>query len=98
MKFKPTHDRLLVRKLDQEEEQSKGGIILPSSTLDKNVATGEVTAVGPGRQREDGGYDRMSVNVGDTAVFAAHLGLPVKEDGVDYLLLTDFDILGTLQQ
>lgn len=98
MKFKPVHDRLLVKKIDQEEEQSRGGIILPSSTLDKNMATGTVVARGPGRLREDGGRDSMSVNVGDVAAFAAHLGLPVKDGGEDYLLLTDFDVLGTLAQ
>ncbi len=92
MKFKPLHDRVLVRRTE-EEEVSAGGIVLPGSATEK-PSQGEVVAVGPGKRQENGDLLPIGVSVGDIVVFGQYGGNEIKIDGEDYLILSDNDIFG----
>lgn len=96
MNFKPTEDRILVKEVAQETT-SPGGIVLPESAQDKHVKHGEVVAVGPGRLNDrTGGRFDMAIKVGDKVVFSVRSGTPVKVTGIEYLLMTEFEVLGIL--
>ena len=92
MKFKPLHDKVLVRRTE-EEEVSAGGIVLPGSATEK-PSQGEVVAVGPGKRQENGDLLPIGVSVGDIVVFGQYGGNEIKIDGEDYLILSDNDIFG----
>ena len=92
MKFKPLHDRVLVRRTE-EEEVSAGGIVLPGSATEK-PSQGEVVAVGPGKRQENGDLLPIGVSVGDIVVFGQYGGNEIKIDGEDYLILSENDIFG----
>ena len=94
VKIKPLGDRVLVRPL-KEMEVSKGGIIIPDSAKEKPLE-GEVLAVGPGRTRDDGNINPMTVKVGDKVLYGKYAGTDLKYDGEEYLLLSEGDILGTV--
>ena len=96
MSFKPLHDRVLVRRLE-EEEKTAGGLIIPDTAKEK-PQTGEVVAVGEGARKDSGELIPMSVKEGDKVLFGKWSGTEVKLDGTDYLIMKESDILGVLEE
>jgi chaperonin GroES len=94
-KIRPLQDRVIVRRV-KEEEKSKGGIIIPDSAKEKPTE-GEVMAVGNGKVQEDGTVRKLDVNVGDRVLFGKYNGTEVKVDGEDRLIIREEDILGILE-
>ena len=92
MKFRPLHDRVLIKVLDSEEKTS-GGIIIPDTAKEK-PQEGEVVAVGPGGKSEDGKIVSMDVKVGDIVLFGKWSGTEVKIDGIEYSIMKESDIMG----
>ncbi len=94
MKFTPLHDKVLVKRTE-EEEKSAGGIVLPGSATEK-PSQGEVIAVGPGKKSENGDVSPVGVAVGDTVIFGQFGGNEIKIDGKEYLILSESDIFGVV--
>ena len=94
MKFTPLHDKVLVKRTE-EEEKSAGGIVLPGSATEK-PSQGEVVAVGPGKKTENGDVSPVGVSVGDTVIFGQYGGNEIKIDGEEYLILSESDIFGVV--
>ncbi len=94
--FRPLHDRVVVRRV-KEEEKTKGGIIIPDTAQEK-PQEGEVIAVGPGARDEDGERIEMDVKVGDRILFGKWSGTEVKLDGEDLLIMKESDIMGVIEQ
>jgi chaperonin GroES len=94
MKFRPLHDRVVVKRIDAEEKTA-GGIIIPDTAKEK-PQQGEVIAVGPGGRDEQGKLIPIDVNVGDRVLFGKWSGTEVKLDGVEYLIMKESDIMGVL--
>jgi len=95
MKIRPLNDRILVKRLE-EEEKTAGGIIIPDSAKEK-PAEGEVVAVGPGKMNDSGERAPMDVQVGNRVLFSKYGGTDVKLDGEDYLIMREDDILGVIE-
>ena len=95
MKFRPLHDRVLMRRLEQDEKTA-GGIIIPDSAKEK-PAEGQVVAVGPGKVADNGERVALQVQEGDRVLFSKYGGTDVKLDGDDYLIMREDDILGILE-
>jgi chaperonin GroES len=95
MKIRPLNDRLLVKRL-QEEEMTAGGIIIPDSAKEK-PAEGEVVAVGPGKVADSGERVALQVKEGDMVLFSKYGGTDVKLDGEDFLIMREEDILGIVE-
>ena len=96
MAFRPLGDRVLVRRVE-EEEKTKGGIIIPDTAKEK-PQEGEVLAVGPGARDETGKIQPLDVKTGDRILFGKWSGTEVKLDGEDLLIMKESDILGVLEQ
>jgi len=96
MKIRPLYDRLIVRRV-AEEEKTKGGIIIPDTAKDKPTE-GEVVAAGKGRLLEDGKVIPMDVKQGDRILFSKYAGNEVKIDGVEYLIMREEDVLGIIEK
>jgi chaperonin GroES len=96
MKFRPLHDRVVVKRIDAEEK-SAGGIIIPDSAKEK-PSQGEVIAVGPGGRDDAGKLVPLDVQVGNRVLFGKWSGTEVKIDGVDYLIMKESDIMGVLEE
>jgi chaperonin GroES len=96
MKIRPLQDRVVVRRI-QEEEKSKGGIIIPDSAKEKPVE-GEVIAVGSGKVSDDGKLQTLEVKKGDRILFGKYAGTEVKIDGVEHLILREEEILGVIEK
>ena len=94
MAFRPLGDRVLVKRV-QEEEKTKGGIIIPDNAKEK-PQEGEVVAVGPGARDEDGEFIKLELNVGDRILFGKWSGSEVKIDGEDLIIMKESDVLGVL--
>ena len=94
--FRPLHDRVLVKRV-KEEEKTKGGIIIPETAQEK-PQEGEVVAVGPGARDEDGEYIKPDVKVGDRILFGKWSGTEVKVDGEELLIMKESDILGVIEE
>ena len=94
-KIRPLQDRVIIRRV-KEEEKSKGGIIIPDSAKEKPTE-GEVMAVGNGKVQEDGSVRKLDVKVGDRVLFGKYNGTEVKVDGDDRLIIREEDILGVLE-
>src|SRR6059036_248019 len=94
MKFRPLHDRVVVKRLDGEEK-TKGGIIIPDTAKEK-PQEGEVVAVGPGRKTEEGKLIPLDVKKGDRVLIGKYSGTDVKIDGTEYVILREDDVLGVL--
>ena len=94
MNIRPLNDRILVKRLEQEEKTA-GGIIIPDSAKEK-PAEGEIIAVGPGKMNKAGERVAMDVQAGDRVLFSKYGGTDVKFDGQDYLIMREDDILGVL--
>lgn len=95
MKFRPLHDRVVVRRVE-EETKTAGGIIIPETAQEK-PSQGEVLAVGPGARGEDGKIVALDVKVGDTVIFGKWSGTEVKIDGKDLLIMKESDIMGIVE-
>ena len=95
MKIRPLHDRILVKRED-EEEGKHGSIIIPDTAKEK-PQEGEVVAVGPGKVTEDGKRQPMEVKVGDKILFGKYSGSEVKLGDQEYLIMREEDVLGILQ-
>ena len=95
MKLKPLGDRVLVKRLEQEEV-TKGGIIIPDSAKEKPMK-GEIIAVGPGKLGEDGKHLKMHVEKGDLVLFNKYAGTEIKVDDEDFLVMREDDILAVIE-
>ncbi|HET9904453.1 MAG TPA: co-chaperone GroES [Xanthobacteraceae bacterium] len=96
MKFRPLHDRVVVKRIEAEEK-SAGGIIIPDTAKEK-PSQGEVLAVGPGARDESGKLIPLDVKVGDRVLFGKWSGTEVKLDGVEYLIMKESDIMGIIDE
>jgi chaperonin GroES len=94
MKFRPLHDRVLIKRV-AEEEKTKGGIIIPDTAKEKPME-GEVVAAGPGARGEDGKLQPMEVRAGDRVLFGKWSGTEVKLDGEDMIIMKESDIMGVI--
>ena len=94
MQVKPLHDRILVKRLG-EEEKTKGGIIIPDTAKEK-PAQGEVVAVGSGRRADDGKVFALEVKKGDKILFGKYSGTEIKVEGDDFLIMREEDVLGII--
>ena len=95
LKFRPLHDRVVVRRIDAEEK-TKGGIIIPDTAKEK-PQEGEVIAVGPGGRDESGKLIPIDLKPGNRVLFGKWSGTEVKLDSVDYLIMKESDIMGVLE-
>ena len=95
-KFRPLHDRVVVRRI-AAEEKTKGGIIIPDTAQEK-PQEGEVIAVGPGGRDESGKLIPIDLKAGNRVLFGKWSGTEVKLDGVEYLIMKESDIMGVLQE
>jgi len=95
MKFRPLHDRVVVKRIDAEEKTA-GGIIIPDTAKEKPMQ-GEIVAVGPGGRDEAGKLVPLDVKAGDRVLFGKWSGTEVKIDGVEYLIMKESDIMGVLE-
>ena len=96
LKFRPLHDRGVVKRIEAEEK-SKGGIIIPDTAKEK-PQEGEVVAVGPGGRDENGKLTPMGVKAGDRVLFGKWSGTEVKLDGDELLIMKESDIMGVLEE
>ena len=94
-RFRPLQDRVIVKRTEEKEERSAGGIIIPD-TAKERPQQGKVVAVGPGR-REDGKVLALDVRVGDRILFGKYSGTEIKLDGEEHLILREEDILGVVE-
>ncbi len=94
MQVRPLHDRVLVKRLN-EEEKTKGGIFIPDTAKEK-PAQGEIIAVGSGRVSEDGKVRALDVKKGDKILFGKYAGTEIKIDGDEFLMMREEDILGVI--
>ena len=95
MKIRPLQDRVIVKRV-KEEEKSKGGVIIPDSAKEKPIE-GKVIAVGKGKVLEDGSVRELDVKKGDRVLFGKYAGTEVKLDGEEHLILREDDILGVVE-
>jgi chaperonin GroES len=96
MKIRPLYDRILVKRLE-EEQKTKGGIIIPDTAKEKPLQ-GKVVAVGNGKVLEDGKVRQLDVKAGDRILFTKYAGNEVKIDGKEYVILREDDILGVIEK
>ncbi len=96
MKFRPLHDRVLVRRVE-EEAKTKGGIIIPDTAKEKPMQ-GEVLAVGPGVRNEKGELQALDVKAGDRILFGKWSGTEVKIDGEELLIMKESDVMGIVEE
>src|SRR6187401_1365001 len=94
-KFRPLHDRVVVRRIEADEK-TKGGIIIPNTAKEK-PSEGEIVAVGPGGRDEAGKLIPIDIKVGDKVLFGKWSGTEVKIDGKDLLIMKESDILGVIE-
>jgi chaperonin GroES len=95
MKFRPLHDRVVVRRLESEEK-TKGGIIIPDTAKEK-PQEGEVVAVGPGARDESGKVQPLDLKAGDRILFGKWSGTEVKIDGEELLIMKESDVMGVIE-
>jgi chaperonin GroES len=96
MKIRPLQDRIIVKRVE-EEEKTKGGIIIPDTAKEKPME-GKITAVGKGKVLEDGKVHPPDVKVGDRVLFGKYAGTEVKIDGEEHLIMREDDILGVIEK
>src|ERR1700732_2224542 len=95
MKFRPLHDRVVVRRLEAEEKTA-GGIIIPDTAKEKPME-GEIVAVGPGARSEDGKIHPLDVKPGDRVLFGKWSGTEIKIDGEELIIMKESDIMGIIE-
>jgi chaperonin GroES len=96
MKVRPLQDRLLVRRVE-EQEKTKGGIIIPDSAKERPLE-GEVIAVGNGKRMDDGKLVALDVKKGDRILFGKYAGTEIKVDGIEHLILREEEVLGVIEK
>jgi len=96
MKIRPLQDRIIVKRVE-EEEKTKGGIIIPDTAKEKPIE-GKVVAVGKGKVKEDGSVQAPDVRVGDRILFGKYAGTEIKMDGEEHLIMREDDILGVIEK
>jgi len=96
MKIRPLQDRVIVKRIE-EEEKTKGGIIIPDTAKEKPME-GKVIAVGKGKVLEDGKIHPLDVKAGDRVLFGKYAGTEVKIDGEEHLIMREDDILGVIEK
>jgi chaperonin GroES len=96
MKFRPLHDRVVVKRIDPEEK-SAGGIIIPDTAKEK-PSQGEITAVGPGGRDENGNLIPIDLKIGERVLFGKWSGTEVVLDGSELLIMKESDIMGVLEE
>ena len=96
MKFRPLHDRVVVRRIDAEEK-TRGGIIIPDTAKEK-PQEGEVVSVGPGARDENGVLRSLDLKAGDRVLFGKWSGTEVRIDGEDLLIMKESDIMGVVEE
>ncbi len=96
MKIRPLQDRVIVKRIE-EEEKTKGGIIIPDSAKEK-PQEGRIIAVGKGKMTEDGKLIPLDVKVGDRVLFGKYAGTEVKIEGEEHLIMREEDILGVIEE
>jgi chaperonin GroES len=96
MKIRPLQDRIIVKRVE-EEEKTKGGIIIPDTAKEKPIE-GKVVAVGKGKVKEDGSVQPPDVKVGDRILFGKYAGTEVKMNGEEHLIMREDDILGVIEK
>jgi chaperonin GroES len=95
-KIRPLHDRLIVKRLEEGEQRSAGGIIIPDTAKEK-PQEGKVLAVGAGKKNEDGKRTPLDVKAGDRILFGKYSGSDIKIDGEEHLILREEDVLAVLE-
>ena len=96
MKIRPLHDRVIVKRIE-EEEKSKGGIIIPDTAKEK-PQEGKVVAVGKGKLNDDGKITPLDVKVNDLILFGKYSGTEINVDGEEHLIMREDDILGVIEK
>ncbi|WP_407180003.1 co-chaperone GroES [Bradyrhizobium sp. STM 3562] len=96
MRFRPLHDRVLVKRIEADEK-SPGGIIIPDTAREK-PQQGEVVAVGPGGRDQSGKLTPIDIKLGDCILFGKWSGTEIKLDGTEYLIMKESDVLGVLRE
>ena len=96
MKIRPLQDRVIVRRLEDAVEKTKGGIIIPDTAKEK-PQQGKVIAAGKGKVNDDGKVTPLDVKVGDTILFGKYSGSEIKIDGDEHLIMREDDILGVIE-
>ena len=96
MKFRPLHDRILVKRV-QSEEKTAGGIIIPDNVKEKPME-GLVVAVGLGKRQDDGNLVKPDVKVGETVLFGRYSGSEIKIDGTEHIVMREDDLLGIIEK
>jgi chaperonin GroES len=96
MSLRPLHDRIIVQRIE-EEEQRVGGIIIPDTAKEK-PQQGKVIAVGKGRLEKDGKVTPLDVKAGDTVLFGKYAGQEIKIDGNEYLIIREEEVLGVIEK
>ena len=96
MKIRPLQDRVIVRRLEEQVEKTKGGIIIPDTAKEK-PQQGKVIAVGKGKVNDDGKLTPLDVRVGDTILFGKYSGQEIKLEGGEYLIMREDEVLGVIE-
>jgi len=96
MKIRPLQDRVIVKRLEDEVEKTKGGIIIPDTAKEKPQQA-KVIAAGKGKVNDDGKLTPLDVKVGDVILFGKYSGSEIKIDGIEHLILREEDILGVVE-
>jgi chaperonin GroES len=96
MKIRPLQDRVIVKRLEQEDEKTKGGLIIPDPAKEK-PQQGKIMAVGKGKVNDDGKINPLDVKVGDKILFGKYAGSEIKIEGEEHLIMREEDILGVVE-
>ena len=96
MNFRPLHDRILIKRVEDQQQTAKGGIIIPDTAKEK-PQEGEVVAVGSGKREKDGQVVALDVKAGDRILFGKFSGSEIKMDNQDYLILREEEVLGIIE-
>ena len=96
MKVRPLHDRIIIQRIE-DEEQKVGGIIIPDTAKEK-PQQGKIIAVGKGRVEKDGKVTPLDVKAGDTVLFGKYAGQEIKIDGSEYLIMREEEVLGVIEK
>jgi chaperonin GroES len=96
MNIRPLHDRIVVKRIDEETEKTASGLYIPDSAKEK-PQQGEVVAVGNGKRNDKGERDALDVKAGDRILFGKYSGSDIKIDGIEYLIMREDEVLGVLE-
>jgi chaperonin GroES len=96
MNIRPLHDRIVVKRIDEETEKTASGLYIPDSAKEK-PQQGEVVAVGNGKRNDKGERDALDVKAGDRILFGKYSGSDIKIDGTEYLIMREDEVLGVLE-